>query len=183
MNEIDQLSTKLLEEAKQFLEKAVAEKGDVSARDAYTHAALLLGFSSLESHLNAVAEELAMRPNLGILDQSILTERDFSLDDGCFQISSRLKIYRLEDRLFYILATFSLSGVQSPSTTPWWPKLKTGIDLRNQLVHPKKAVQVDIPAVSAALTAILDCLNHLYQGVYSRPFPSFKRGLQSILTF
>jgi hypothetical protein len=183
MNEIDQLSTQLFEEAKRFLEKAIAEKGDSSARDAFAHAALLLGFSSLEAHLNAVAEELGMRPSLGVLDKSILTEREFALDEGRFQTTQRLKIYRLEDRLSYILANFSIAGTQPPTSTPWWSKLRTGMDLRNQLVHPKAKVQVDTASVAAALTAILDCLNALYQGVYARPFPPAKRSLQSVLTF
>ena len=183
MNAIDQLSTQLFEEAKRFLEMTVAEKSNATARDAYAHAALLLGFSSLEAHLNAVAEELALRPNLGILDRSILTEREFALEDGRFQTTPRLKIYRLEDRLSFIFANFSASGSQSAATTDWWAKLKVGIDLRNQLVHPKMKVRVDTAAVTAALTAVLDCLNALYQGVYARPFPIFKRGLQSALTF
>lgn len=183
MNEIDKLSTQLFEEAKRFLEIAVATNSGDAATDAYAHAALLLGFSSLEAHLNAIAEELAMRPNLGVLDTSILTEREFSLDKGQFQMSQRLKMYRLEDRLTYILANFSLSGPQFPTASLWWPKLKAGIDLRNQLVHPKASVQVDTTAVTMALTAILDCLNALYQGVYARPFPPHKRRLQSVLEF
>ncbi len=183
MNEIDQLSTQLFEEAKRFLEIGVATKSNQTAQDAYVHAALLLGFSSLEAHLNAVAEELAMRPNLDVLGKSILTERKFALEKGQYEITPRLKMYRLEDRLSYIFANFSRSGSQSPNTSQWWAKLKTGIDLRNQLVHPKASVQVDTAAVATALTAILDCLNALYQGVFARPFPPHKRGLQSQYTF
>lgn len=183
MNEIDQLSTQLFEEAKRFLEIATAVNGDSAAKDAYAHAALLLGFSSLEAHLNAVAEELAIRPNLGVLDRSILTEREFALDKGRFQINQRLKMYRLEDRLSHILANFSLSAPQSPITSLWWANLKAGIDLRNHLVHPKAGVRVDTSEVATALKAILDCLNALYQGVYARPFPPHKRGLQSVFTF
>lgn len=183
MNEIDRLSNELFEQAKRFLEKAIAASTDSAARDAYAHAALLLGFSSLEAHLNAVAEELSARPNLGVLDLSILTERDFTLDDGRFQTTQRLKMYRLEDRLLYILANFSPSGSQSPTKSPWWQKLKAGIDLRNQLVHPKAKVQVENAAVASALTAILDCLDTLYQAVFTRPFPAYKRGLQSVLSY
>lgn len=183
MNEIDKLSTQLFEEAKRFLEIADAMVSDLAAKDAYAHAALLLGFSSLEAHLNAIAEELAMRPDLGVLDRSILIERDFTIEKGLFQTTNKLKMYRLEDRLSYIFANHSPSETGSPTTSLWWSNLKAGIDLRNQLVHPKVNVQVDTTAVAMALTAILDCLNDLYQGVYSRPFPPHRRGLQSTLTF
>lgn len=183
MNEIDRLSNELLEEAKRFLEKAQLASNGSADRGAYAHAAILLGFSALEAHLNAVAEELAARPNLGVLDRSILTEREFTLDDGRYQVTQRLKMYRLEDRLLYIVANFSPSGSQSPTTSAWWHKLKAGIDLRNQLVHPKTRVQVDTAAVGSALTAILECLDTVYQAVFSRPFPPLKRGLQSVLSF
>lgn len=183
MNEIDRLSNDLLEEAKRFLEKAMLASAGSTDRGAYAHAALLLCFSALEAYLNAVADELAARPNLGVLDRSILTERDFTLDDGRFQVTQRFKMYRLEDRLLYIVANFSPSGSQSPTTSPWWQKLKAGIDLRNQLVHPKAKVQVDPAAVANALTAILECLDTVYQAVFLRPFPPSKRGLQSVLSF
>lgn len=183
MSEIDKLSTQLFEEAKRFLEIAITMNNDPVAKGAYAHAALLVGFSSLEAHLNAVAEELAMRPNLGVLDRSILTEREFGLDKGRFQTTQQLKMYRLEDRLSYILANFSPPGSPSPVTSLWWSNLKAGIDLRNQLVHPKASVQVDTAAVATALTSILECLNALYQGVFSRPFPPHNRGLQSTFTF
>jgi hypothetical protein len=182
MNEIDQLSTRLLEESKRFLEKAT-ESSDDSARGAYMHAALLLGFSSLEAHLNAVAEELAMRPDLGVLDKSILTERDFSLENGRFELTSKLKMYRMEDRLSYIFGSFSLSTGTSLSKRSWWSRLKLGMDFRNKLVHPKQHVQLDLEKVESALESILECLNDLYREIYMRPFPLYNKRLHSGLTF
>lgn len=182
MNDIDELSTKLLEEAKRFLELADGTDKAPDAIDAYFHAALLLGFSSLEAHVNAVAEELAIRPTLSVLDRSILNEREIRLVDGCFQLTDQLKIYRLEDRLRFIFATFSAAGYQ-PITFTWWAELKNGISLRNQLVHPKAGVKVDSKAVSRSLTAIIDCLDALYEAAYSRPFPPRNRGLHSSLSF
>lgn len=183
MNDFDRLSSNLFEEAKRFLEKATNASGDLAARGAYAHAALLLGFSSLEAHVNAVAEELAERPHLGVLDISILTERDYALDSGLFQATQKLKMYRLEDRLLYIFANFSVLGSPAPTSALWWPKLKAGTDLRNQLVHPKANVAVEPAQVECALLAILECLNSLYLAVFSRPFPPHKRGLQSVLSF
>jgi hypothetical protein len=183
MNEIDQLSTGLFEEAKRFLEKATAEPERSSARDAYAHAALLLGFSSLESHVNAIAEELTLRSNLDVLDRSILTEREVALQNGRFELTNKLKIYRFEDRVAHILANFSGKDTESSRKQNWWASLMTGIELRNKLVHPKAKVMITTAAVSSALQAVLECLNALYLAIYSRPLPIFKRGLQSTLTF
>lgn len=183
MNDIDILSTQLFEEAKRFLEKSIAESEGSPARDAYAHAALLIGFSSLESHVNAIADELTLRSNINILDESILTECEVALKDGRFSLTNKLKIYRFEDRLSYILANFALDDESKSGKTRWWADLMNGIKLRNQLVHPKTKVKIAISAVSSALEAILNCLDTLYHAIYRRPFPSFKRGLQSTLTF
>ena len=183
MNEIDQLSTQLFEEAKRFLEKASAESEGSVARDAYAHAALLLGFSSLEAHVNAIADELTLRSNLDVLDKSILTEREVVLQDGRFELTNKLKIYRFEDRVAHILANFSGADRQISGKPIWWASLKTGIDLRNQLVHPKANIVITTAAVSSALQAVLECLNALYVTIYGRPLPMFKRGLQSTLAF
>jgi hypothetical protein len=182
LNEIDELSSELFEEARQFLDKARSDTTDAGPK-AYMHAALLLGFSSLEAHLNAIAEELASRTGLGVLDLSILTEREYVLEDGTFHMTNRLKIFRLEDRLQFIVAKFSQQVGAPIAQASWFSQLKTGLALRNQLVHPKGKVIVEVAAVAAALTAILDCLDCVYRRLYGRPFPTYKRGLNSTLHF
>lgn len=183
MNGIDQLSSQLFEEAKRFLEKASDAGGDEVSSEAYSHAALLLGFSSLEAHMNAIADELTMRSNLSLLDVSILKEQEISLEKGIFEIKNKLKMYRFEDRLMYIFKNFSQGGSFQINSSSWWGDLKAGIDLRNQLVHPKAGVVVNVVKVSLVLTAVLDCLNDLYHQVYGRPFPTHKRGLNSSFSF
>ena len=183
MSDIDQLSTQLFEEAKRFLEKAKEAGDEPATRSAYAHAALLLGFSSLEAHLNAISEELTIRPNLSVLDKSILLEREYGLVKGRFQTKPGLKMYRLEDRIDYVLVNFSSAGLPAPQTLDWWVGLKTGITLRNELVHPKDELRIDIAEVAAALKSILGCLSTLYQRVYGRPFPPSNRALDSRLTF
>ncbi|MGO1385413.1 MAG: hypothetical protein ACTHWA_10210 [Arachnia sp.] len=66
--EVDAFSLELLEEAKRFMEKASESK----APEPYLHAAMLLAFSALESHMNGLAEELLLRQGLDLMDQSIL---------------------------------------------------------------------------------------------------------------
>ena len=54
MSEIDAFATELFEEAKRFLEKA-KEAVNAESERAFLHAALLLGISSLEAHINAIS--------------------------------------------------------------------------------------------------------------------------------
>ncbi len=52
---IDAFATELFEEAKRFLEKA-KEADNEEGKKAFLHAALLVGMSSLEAHINAICE-------------------------------------------------------------------------------------------------------------------------------
>lgn len=180
MNEIDNFSTLLLEQAKQFLEKAKAAEDKVS-ETAYCHASLLLGFSSLEAHINALADELLLRSGLTILEQSILGEKDYILEKGIFELTNKLKMYRLEDRLLFLFANFSQTP--QPNSFPWSGDLKNGIILRNRLVHPKDSLPLTIAETTKSLTAIIECLNTLYTAVFKKPHPSYKRKLDSSLNF
>lgn len=183
MNDIDAQATLLLEEARRFFEKAVQSSAEPQGQVAFLHAALLLAFSSLEAHVNAVADEMALRPGLSVLEKSVLLEKDYTLDKGKFKIESKLKIYRFEDRLTFLLANFSNPPIPGWTQEAWWSDLINGIALRNLLVHPKSRISIDINAVEKALSAIVACLNFLYQSVYRRPFPSAKRGINASLTF
>ena len=177
---MDAFSSTLLEEGKRFLEKAAAPETEVAAI-AFRHSSLLLGFSALEAHMNAIADELSIRPGLTILDMSILQEREYSLDNGVFTLTNKLKMYRLEDRLSFLFGRFSTGGV--PTGSSWWSDLKYGLDLRNRLVHPKTDLQLAQRDVERALEAIVECLNALYFAVFGRAHPSYNRRLDSALHF
>ena len=180
MNPFDQFATTLFEQAKRFLEKA-NEALEQETKSAYCNVSLLLGFCSLEAHLNAIAEELTIRSGLDVLDRSILEEKDYVLESGRFELTKKLKMYRLEDRLQYIFTRFSTSA--SPTKESWWADLKKGLDLRNRLVHPKLSVDLNTQQVRRSLEAILECLNALYLAVFSKPYQTYKRSLDSKLTF
>lgn len=181
MNSIDKFSSLLFEEAKRFLETANASSDQVS-QTAFCHAAMLLAFSSLEAHMNAVSDELALRKDLDVLTKSILLERDYRLEKGLFKLSSStLKMYRLEDRLDFLFTNFSIS--QSGANKKWWGDLKNGLKLRNRLVHPKEAFPLTIQDTEKCLLAIIECLNSLYLAIFKKPHPSFNRKLDSNLNF
>ena len=180
MADIDDFAVLLFEEAKRFFEKA-RDSNEPEGKEANLHTALLLGVCALEAHINAIAEELLLRKDLSILDRSLLSERDYGLDKGVFELSNRLRMYRLEDRLQFIFKRFTKAS--SPTTTQWWSGIKAAIDLRNGLTHPKTPVTVTQLSVQKSLEAILACLNDLYKALYKKGYPGYARGMDSKLSF
>lgn len=174
----DAFSILLLDEAKRFLEKGLDETG--AARAAYLHAALVVGFSALESHVNGVADELATRPRTDLLAQSILQEKPVKLIKGEWMLGTKDQYFRLEDRISFLLN--SCSKVDAASSS-WWSDLISGIKARNSIVHPRDAVDLSSSDVQRYLGAIIASLNAIYLGVFGKGHPSFNRGLQSTMSF
>lgn len=182
MKDIDAFASELFEEAKWFLEKAKDAQNE-EERNASLHAALLLGISSLEAHINAICEEMSVRPKLSFLDKSILLEKEVGFDKGEFHLIDRLKIYNLKDRIQFICRKFALKGRQLDLNADWWSKLHRGIDERNSLVHPREKHALTYEHVKSAFEGILGTLEGLYMVVYSQHFPSFGRKLDSSMGF
>ncbi|MGY3618402.1 hypothetical protein [Bradyrhizobium sp. USDA 10063] len=180
MADIDDFATSLLEEAKRFLEKAQEAASDPVAHLAYLHAALMLGFCSLEAHVNAIADEFAGRPELSQHETGFLLERDVKLENGEFVLGG-LRMSRLEDRLAFLHRRFS--GKQLDTQAPWWGQLRGAITLRNKLTHPKDAQPISGDDVELSLQAIISTLDALYQAIYKRGFPVAGMGLMSRVTF
>lgn len=173
--EDDAFSVQLLEEAKRFLEKSRENDGS----HAFLHAALVLAYSALESHVNGLADELISRQNISLLDESLLSERAIKFRKGEWELGNS-QFSRLEDRISFLIRRFS---DRDSSTLPWWSELHSGMVARNRLVHPKEAVDLPFEAVERYLTAIVDALDDLYSAVFKRGHPAFGRGLQSTLSF
>lgn len=180
MTGIDQFAGSLLEEAKRFLERAVEAKF-VEARNAYLHAALMIGFCSFEAQVNAIADEMSVGHGLTVHDKAVLQEKDVRLENGKFSLQKGLKIYRLEDRVMFLYARFSVTKLDK--TEPWWMALQGAVNLRNELTHPKAVPAITVAAVRNALTAIVEATDRLYRAVYKKPFPAAVRGLYSTLDF
>ena len=128
MKEFDFFGEMLFEEAKLYLEVAKSEEGSEN-QIASLHASLLLSMSALEAYVNAVSEELVSTFDLNIYEKSVLSEKAIELNDGIPQLSNRLKMQRLIDRIVLIYAKYSskeLSGDEE-----WCSDLKQAINLRN----------------------------------------------------
>lgn len=175
-NESDAFSIKLLDEAKRFLERA-NESGEP---DPFLHAALVLAFSALESHLNGVADELTIRQDVTILDEAVLTERSLNLKAGQWELSSDSRFYRLEDRMAYVFKRYADTNV---TAYPWWSDLKEALNARNLLVHPRDVVSISLSEVERFLSAIIEALNDVYMAAFGKGHPAHGRGLQSTLSF
>lgn len=174
----DAFSVRLLDEAKRFLEKG-ADATDAE-QDAYLHAALIVGFSALESHINGIADELSSRPQTDLLTKSVLEEKPVKLSKGEWALGKGDQFFRLDERISFLLHSCSKKDA---GTYTWWSDLLSGIKARNALVHPRDAVQLTSSDVHRYLTAIIQALNDMYLGVFGKGHPSFNRGLQSTMTF
>jgi hypothetical protein len=181
VDNIDQFASTLLDEAKRFLERAKDNNGG-SAEAPNLHAALMLAFCSLEAHVNAVADELSQRSDLSIHEKGVLLERDVQLIDGAFQMSPKLRIARMEDRIELLHVRFSKTGGMNLEA-PWRSKLSGAIDLRNKLTHPKSIPKITIGAIEKAIEAVIETINALYLALYGRPLPAASFGLASTLDF
>src|SRR5689334_6212928 len=122
MNTVDEFAATLLEEAKRFLERAKDAQGD-TAEAPNLHAALLLSLCSLEAYVNASADGFSTRTDLSVHEKGILLERDVQLVDGSFQVTNKLRISRLEDRIELLHQKFSITGAGLDATAKWRSEL------------------------------------------------------------
>jgi hypothetical protein len=177
--DIDAFAGLLLEEAKRFLEIA-APATDQVTKDAYLHAALLVGFCALEAHVNSICAEFSTRPELSTHEKAFLLEQEVRLEKGVFKAAG-LKMTKLEDRITFLHARFSRKPLDT--SAPWWAALGTATHMRNKLTHPKGAHKLNVNDVKSAVTAIVETIDALYRAVYKKKFPAANRGLTSRLTF
>jgi hypothetical protein len=177
--DFDLFASTLLEEAKRFLERAIEARGGIGEAS-NLHAALMLAFCSLEAHVNAVADEMSQRDGLTPHELSVLLERDVRLSDGQYEIENRLKMFRIEDRLYFLHSRF---GMKPDVHGEWRGRLAGALSLRNQQTHPKGVPSITADAVKHALLAVIVTIDALYRALYDRPFPVAGRELASKLEF
>ncbi len=180
MNEVDDYCKSLLEESKRFFEKAAIES-DADGKTAYLHAAILLAFAGLEANLNAIADDFSERKDLPLLTQSVFFEKNIELVKGKFELSDKLKIYKLEDRIMFLMNSFRKRKFHYD--TQWWITLREGIKYRNRLTHPKQVVKISEKKAREYIEAIIKVLDVIYKSVYNQQYPLAKSGIYSNLDF
>lgn len=180
MDNFDKYSVDLLEEAKRFLELAKKKQG-ASGEKAYLHAALLVSISSLEAFVNGIADDFKDSTAFSLHERAFLMEREVTLEKGKFKITNRLKMARLTERIEFLFNKFKPNFLAKDAD--WWSNLRSGIQLRNNIVHPKEFSDIQYRDVEATIKSVISCINQLFLTVYKRSFPGFSLGLESKLNF
>lgn len=184
MSDFDDYCADLIEQSKRFLEKSrESQSGNQDAYRAYINSSLLLSMSALEAYINGISSEIMLMGNLDTLDKSILSEQQYHFDKGKFKIRPKaLKIYRTVERIEFIYTKFKGKSIDG-SKELWWNDLNTSIKLRNDIVHPKEKVTLEISHIEKAILSVINCVDSLCKAVYDKPFPKTNIGLQSKYTF
>ena len=130
---------------------------DALAQEAYLQSAVLLPFCVLEAYVNKLADEVAARQDLPPRERALL-ERSA----------------RLDDRIAFLHERFS--GRPIDKTVSWWPALKDALDLRNRINDSKSPPALTVPAVKAAIKAVIDTIDALSRDIYKRPFSAADLG-------
>ena len=181
MDNFDSFCTDLLEQAKRFLEK-YKETNNKDAKRAFLNSSLLLTISSLEAFVNGISSELMHIPQLTILEKSILSEKEFTIKKGKFELSNQLRIYRITERIEFLYFKFTKKQLRG-NEYQWWTDLLNSIDLRNKIVHPKEDIVLTQNHVETAIYSVLSCVDNLYQAIYSKKLPMNPLGLKSRYDF
>jgi|GEM_PF-1447385 len=179
-SEIDQVFSDNFEDAKSFLEIArkCHKRGEERFSAAFAKASLLAAFSSFEAFLHSISSDFIDSNNkqLSVHDRGFLMELEVSLNsEGAFYITKKSKFGRVEDRILFLYRR--LSGKRFDTTKKFWSVFRDSSILRNQVAHPKSNTVVSISILENALSAILETMNYISQGIFKKPLPLASYGL------
>lgn len=180
MDQFDEYTICLLEESKRFLEKATSETDEIG-KQAYLHSSLLLSICFVEAIVNGLINELTKTDIFSLYEISVLCEKELQLDHGEYKITTRLKMQRLLDKIDIIYYGKTRKKINHASA--WWGQLKHGIELRNNLVHPKDVQKLDEKIIAKVILSSIECTDCLFKAIYRKPFPKRNRDLNTSLTF
>lgn len=177
MSNFEAYSDELLLSSKQFLVDAKSLKSKSQQQQRALRASLTHAFFFLEAQLNYLAAHFSNSPEFNVLERSLLSEKDVSLEKGQFVLKERSKYFRLEDRIEFLLARFSPDPKKAKGL--WFSDLKSSIGVRNRLVHPKEAHALEIGEVEKTILSVLGCLGALYTAIFGKGFPLVALGLHT----
>lgn len=177
--DLDDLASARFEKARRLLEKSQSE-GNEDGKTAYLEASVLIAYSGLEAYLNAICEEIAGHPNVDLLTKSILLERKIEWTNGV-PILGALQYSRIDERVSFLIAHHT--GDTNFRTEEWWSSFKESVQIRNQIAHPKKVLELNEALVTRCLKSALEALNSVFMAVYKSEFPSYRRETTSRMSF
>lgn len=177
MSDFENYSKQLLLSSKKFLEDAKAHSNNEPDFQRFLRASLTHAFFFLEAQLNYLAHHFSNSKDFDLIERALLSEMEVRLDKGQFRITDKPKFYSMEDRIEFLLRRFS-SDIDAAKGT-WFSALKDSIGVRNRLVHPKDAHEINIQEAEKAIISILDCLSSLYKSIFQKEFPLKSLGLHT----
>jgi hypothetical protein len=182
MEDFDKYCISLLEESKRFLEKFLDKSVSTEGKLAFSHSCLLLSVCSLESFINGIVDELLLQKDtFNMIEKAFLLEKKLNLKKGTFEMTDELKMSRLIEKIEILYKKFNPR--KNIVHEKWYDNLKFGINLRNQLVHPKASLKITETQLKQLLLSIIDCLDSLFYSIYKIHFPRSNRGLISKMDF
>ncbi|MBI5056573.1 MAG: hypothetical protein HZB61_08170 [Nitrospirae bacterium] len=176
----DDYAYDLLEKAKRFYGKGKNEF-DENGKSAYYQSSIIFAVMCLETTINSIADELCIRDDFSLNEKSLLLEREISFDKGLFNLSRKLKMSRLIDKISFLLARFNART--DKSTDVWWGQLMEGINIRNALIHPKTIPTISPIQVENTILSVLKCIDVLYRAIYKRKYPHYNKKTVSTYDF
>ena len=148
--------------------------GDLRGARRFYRAAAMVAVAALETYVNYVASTLEKATSGGLnhYELALLLDKRFGQEDGHFRIQRQSSYSRLEDKLRFLIMRFSVG--LNLGTSESWSHFMTLKQMRDGLVHSRdeednKPLEEYESECSRGLSACVEIMNHLSQGIFSRP--------------
>jgi hypothetical protein len=116
----------------------------------YIIGSILNSWIAIEFFINNMMQDFASLPEdlFTLHEKGILEEREVQFttegdNGGTFQLSNRVKFWRLEDKIMFLIARFGKSKAVDKGTT-LWQRFERMKEKRNSLTHPRRGKEVTL---------------------------------------
>lgn len=160
-----------LQDSYMFLVKAQEAAKASNDREArcYYRASIFYAAGALEAFVNYISDSFVKAETLTRLETAFLSDKVLTFDKG--KLVEKVEFHRLDGKLRLLLNKFVQDFDFSCAT---WSHLMEFKDLRDSLVHPKqsedeKEIASYQKQVSIGLTAIIQVMNNISEGIFKKP--------------
>lgn len=153
------------------MEKA---KSQNNSRDAkrYYRVSIFCAMSAIEAFVNYVGDAFAESASLEPYEIAFLTDRQFAIVKGKFEVLEKIEYHRLEDKLKFLFYKFVPKS--QFEKTPSWSNLIKFKKFRDSLTHPRQDEDEtelkEYETVTArGISSVIEIINHLCKGIFKKP--------------
>lgn len=160
-----------LEDSYYFMKKASKQK-DLSEARRYYRVSVFCAMSAIEAFVNYVGDAFAQSGSLEPFEIALLTDRQFALKGGKFDVLDKMEYHRLEDKLRFLFCKFTPNF--EFEKIPSWSRLIEFKRFRDSLTHPRqdedetKLEEYKTKTVKG-ISSVIEIMNHLCKGVFNKP--------------